>query len=77
MQVQGTLKKLRSELVEPVQYQLPVGEDLVPLNDYFGKHITLTFSGNIFCSNCGKKTRKATSGPLLCLHESWQAATCA
>lgn len=61
MQVQGTLSKLKSTLVEPIQYQLPVGDNLVSLNDYFGKPITLTFTGNIFCSNCGKKTKKSYS----------------
>ncbi|WP_462160693.1 DUF2797 domain-containing protein [Pseudoalteromonas maricaloris] len=61
MQVQGTLSKLKSALVEPIQYQLPVGDNLVSLNDYFGKPVTLTFTGNIFCSSCGKKTKKSYS----------------
>lgn len=57
--MQGTLRKLKSSLTEPVQYHLPVGEHLVDLNAFIGKELTLTFSGTILCSNCGKKTKKA------------------
>ncbi|WP_405128158.1 DUF2797 domain-containing protein [Pseudoalteromonas sp. PB2-1] len=59
--MQGTLRKLKSTHSTPVQYQLPVGDELVPLNDYIGKTLTLTHTGNIFCCNCGKKTKKSYS----------------
>ena len=57
--MQGTLRKLKSSLTEPVQYHLPVGDELVDLNALIGKQLTLTFSGTILCSNCGKKTKKS------------------
>lgn len=57
----GTLKKMRASLGEAVQYQLPVGDDLVDLNQYIGKSISLTHTGNIFCCSCGKKTKKSYS----------------
>ncbi|WP_117235408.1 DUF2797 domain-containing protein [Vibrio maerlii] len=57
----GTLKKMRASLVEPIQYQLPVGEELVDLNPYLGKSFTLKHTGNIYCCSCGKKTKKSYS----------------
>lgn len=59
----GTLKKLRAHLDEAqqVQYQLVVGDGLLPLNPLIGKSLTLTHTGNIFCCHCGKKTKKSYS----------------
>ena len=54
----GTLKKMRVQLddAQQVQYQLVVGDELLPLNPLIGKQLTLTHTGNIFCCNCGKKS---------------------
>lgn len=57
----GTLKKLKGANLENVQYHLPVGDELVDLSPYIGKNITLSHTGNIFCSSCGKKTKKSYS----------------
>ena len=59
----GTLSKLNTSLnsVDEVQYQLPVGDSLIALNPLIGKSLTLTHTGNIFCCNCGKKTKKSYS----------------
>jgi len=46
---QGTLRKMRTELVDPVHYQLPVGETLIDLNPLLGQEISLVYSGIIFC----------------------------
>lgn len=63
--ITGTLSKLRSSLDaqqnNQVQYGLPVGDEVIDLMPYIGKEITLTHSGNIFCSACGKKTKKSYS----------------
>ncbi|KZN58334.1 hypothetical protein N473_06195 [Pseudoalteromonas luteoviolacea CPMOR-1] len=59
--MQGTLSKLKASLTNPIQYQLPIGDKLVNLNDYLDKEITLTFTGNIYCCSCGKKTKKSYS----------------
>ncbi len=58
----GTLRKLKSELnndTHQVQYWLPVGEEFIPLNDLVGKDLTLSFTGNIYCIDTGKKIKKA------------------
>ncbi|MCF4173289.1 DUF2797 domain-containing protein [Vibrio sp. McD22-P3] len=57
----GTLSKMRASLDSQVQYRLPVGEQEVELTSFIGKTLTLTHTGNIFCSSCGKKTKKSYS----------------
>ncbi len=57
----GTLSKMRASLDSTVQYRLPVGDEEIALTPLMGKSITLTHTGNIFCSSCGKKTKKSYS----------------
>lgn len=57
----GTLKKMKSSLGNEVEYQLPVGDEYLPLNPLIGKTLKLTYTGNIFCDACGKKTKKSYS----------------
>jgi hypothetical protein len=59
----GTLSKLKTHLNDyhEVEYHLPVGEARLALNPLIGKSLTMTHTGNIFCSNCGKKTKKSYS----------------
>ncbi|MCV6589394.1 MAG: DUF2797 domain-containing protein [Marinobacterium sp.] len=55
----GALSKMRIELDSPVRYQLPLGDQLLPLNDWIGKPIRLEFLGAINCTHCGRKTKKS------------------
>ena len=59
----GAVSKLKAQLDEQgvVNYNLPLGENLVALNPLIGKKITLTFLQKITCSHCGKKTNKSYS----------------
>ena len=59
--MKGTLSKLKSSLVKPIEYQLPVGDQLLDLNPLIGQKFTLVHTGNIYCSNCNKKTKKSYS----------------
>lgn len=59
--MQGTLSKLKATKDSPIQYFLPLGEEKVQLNDFIGKAISLTHTGNIYCCECGKKTKKSYS----------------
>lgn len=65
LSVSGPLRKLKGELdagsVEPVQYAMPIGERVVPLNEWIGRTVRLRASGDIHCSHCGKRTRKSYS----------------
>lgn len=42
-----------------VQYQLPIGEQLVPLQSALGKAVQLRFTGAINCIHCGRATKKS------------------
>ncbi|MBT1444991.1 DUF2797 domain-containing protein [Shewanella sp. JM162201] len=61
--MQGTLKKMRTALDEQgcASYSLRVGEGDIALNPLIGKPLKLIYSGNIYCCNCGKKTKKSYS----------------
>ncbi|RQW63391.1 DUF2797 domain-containing protein [Vibrio viridaestus] len=59
--VSGVLRKMQGSDNEQIDYHLPVGEHLVHLNPLIGKKISLVHSGNIYCCNCGKKTKKSYS----------------
>jgi hypothetical protein len=66
--MKGTLSKLKSSLVKPIEYQLPVGHQLIDLNPLIGKKLTLTHTGNIFCSNCEKNKKELLARTLLCMY---------
>ncbi len=55
----GQLRKMHTRLESPVAYQLPLGDTLVELNAHLGQQIKLTFTGDINCLHCGRKTKKS------------------
>ncbi len=55
----GHIKKMQVELLSPVQYRLPIDDDTLLMNDYIGKPIQLSYSGEIHCVACGRKTSKS------------------
>lgn len=57
MQLEGNIRKMRTELVNPVKYALPIGENLLEMNDLIGKGISMKFDGQINCVSCGKQTK--------------------
>lgn len=59
--MRGFTRKLVSEHQDPIQYYLPLGEDLLHLNPLIGSRISLTHTGNIRCSHCDRVTRKSYS----------------
>lgn len=50
---------MKTELAEPVRYGLRLGDEKVPLNDWLGRHITLTYERQINCVECGRRTPKS------------------
>ncbi|WBA84059.1 DUF2797 domain-containing protein [Endozoicomonas sp. GU-1] len=42
-----------------VTYQLPVGEQLLPLNELLGQKLSMQYQGEIHCCHCGRKTKKS------------------
>jgi hypothetical protein len=59
MTYEGNLRKLQVTLTDPVQYALPLGESRVPMNALIGQELSLQYSGEIHCVNCGRKTSKS------------------
>ncbi|WP_111976947.1 DUF2797 domain-containing protein [Algibacillus agarilyticus] len=60
----GHIKKLTAQLdpnTHQITYQLPLDEQKLELNPYIGKTLSMHFTGQISCSNCGKKTKKSFS----------------
>ena len=63
MKITGHLGKMVTTLdpksESPVQYQLPLDNELVSLNPYIGKTIKLHYTGEIHCAECGRKVSKS------------------
>ncbi len=57
--VRGNLRQLVAVPADPVQYWLPVGDRRLPLHDCLGRVMTLSFTGQVNCIACGRKTRKS------------------
>jgi len=59
----GALRKMTAQLDGEgrVSYQLPIGEQLLPLNELIGKQLTLHYHHHISCCHCGRKTKKSFS----------------
>lgn len=60
----GNILKMQTSLGdaaknEVVQYQLPIGDNLLPMNDHIGQHIKLDYQNEIHCIACGRKTSKS------------------
>lgn len=48
-----------TSLESPVQYQLKLDDQLIPLNQYIGSSVKLSYCGEIHCIECGRKTSKS------------------
>jgi len=55
----GCLRKMKTELTNPVTYHLPLNDKLVALNPLIGQTISLHFTGQIFCIHCNRKINKS------------------
>ena len=59
MRALGILDKMPTSYIHPVQYFLKLGADTIAVNERVGSSISLRFTGNIYCTICGKKTYKS------------------
>ncbi|MFV3333637.1 DUF2797 domain-containing protein [Pseudomonas sp. NY15437] len=55
----GALDKMSARLESPVQYAFRLGDTQVPVNPLIGKTVRLEYLGSIFCSHCGRQTKKS------------------
>ncbi|MFO7829031.1 MAG: DUF2797 domain-containing protein, partial [Bacteroidales bacterium] len=59
MKIEGTLLKMRTELNNPVDYYLSVGNNEIHMNELLDKDISIRFLGEIHCIRCGRLTKKS------------------
>jgi hypothetical protein len=59
MRNNGTLLKMETKLVNPIEYELPIGDELVYMNHLIGKYIAFKWLKEIYCVACGRKTNKS------------------
>ncbi len=59
MRYNGTLLKMETKLVNPIEYELPIGDELVYMNHLIGKYIAFKWLKEIYCVACGRKTNKS------------------
>lgn len=55
----GQILKMKTKLNNPVQYYLQIGSKLLGMNQWIGKHIKFHFNGEIYCLDCGQRTKKS------------------
>lgn len=55
----GTIEKMKTHLEDPVQYELPMGKDMIPMNELIGRYILFKWEGEIHCIACGRNTNKS------------------
>jgi len=78
MQMRGRILKMKTDLQSPVQYHLPMGDDLLGMNQWIGKRIQFSFSGEIYCLDCGRRTKKSFNQGFCypCFQNSPMSAEC-
>ena len=55
----GTLRKMESRLEETVQYAMSLSRLQFPFNSMINSDTKIVFTGNIYCVECGRKTKKS------------------
>jgi hypothetical protein len=58
---EGNLRKMITRAEATVEYELPLGEAKVPMNELIGSELTLDYAGEINCIHCDRKTKKSFS----------------
>jgi hypothetical protein len=78
MEMHGRILKMKTELKNPVQYHLPMNEHFLGMNQWIGKHIQFRFNGEIYCLDCGQRTKKSFNQGFCytCFQNSPMSAEC-
>ncbi len=78
MQHRGRILKMQTCLGSPVQYHLPLDSERIFMNEWIGKHIQFRFDGEIYCLDCGERTKKSFNQGFCypCFQNSPMSAEC-
>lgn len=55
----GQLKKMKTQLANPVKYYLHLNNETIYMNELLNREITLRFENQILCVACGRETKKS------------------
>ncbi len=58
MKFKGQISKMISDIGNPIQYFLPIGEEKLMLNKYIGEIVKIDFNDEIRCINCNNRIKK-------------------
>ena len=56
---EGAILKMKVEFKPLIEYLLPVGNELIPMNTIIGKELYIEFQGRVFCIKCGRGIKKS------------------
>ncbi len=59
MKYSGNLAKMKTHHSKVVEYKIDLNGAELSLNPLVGQKVQFSFSGNIYCTNCGKQTKKS------------------
>lgn len=74
----GTITKMKVTFGSPIQYELILGETIIPMNQFIGRNISLIWDNKIICTNCGKNTKTSFGQGFCfpCFQTAPEAAPC-
>lgn len=76
----GDVRKMRVgvDATNTAEYQMPVGDELVPISTLIGKKLSVSFEQAIHCVHCGRATKKSFNQGYCypCLQKLAQCDTC-
>jgi hypothetical protein len=78
MHMRGRILKMKTNLGNPVQYELPMDDNSLQMNQWIGKDIQFRFGGEIYCLDCGTRTKKSFNQGFCypCFQNSPMSAEC-
>ncbi|MDQ0188458.1 DUF2797 domain-containing protein [Alicyclobacillus cycloheptanicus] len=56
--LEGFMREMKHRADEPVQYEVVTDDGAVSLNDWLGRRVEITFTGEKACIHCGRKVKK-------------------
>ncbi|PLX12548.1 MAG: DUF2797 domain-containing protein [Marinilabiliales bacterium] len=59
MKIQGALRKMKSEINDPVNYFLHLSNEKMHMNELIDKNVSISFLNKIHCIRCGRETKKS------------------
>ena len=58
MKISGNIKKMLSKHSVPILYNIPIGDESVPISDFLSKTIKISFLNEIYCIECNRQINK-------------------